>query len=131
MTQRWRGKMIAGRMSIIHRSSTAAVALAAALLMSLSVVQAVDDSKYPGLNGRWVRVGGPNWVQPADLPQFHPIYDPRSYLTPPPGLLTPEYQPIYDSSQPHQPPDAPDAMPSTSCIPQTTLTLLHPSTSLP
>ena len=29
-----------------------------------------------------------------DVPQFHPLYDPRAYLSPPPSLLTPEYQAI-------------------------------------
>jgi hypothetical protein len=100
------------------RRSFAAVPLAAALLLAYSAVHAADESKYPDLNGRWVRVGGPNWVQPADLPQFHPAYDPRSYLPPPPGLLTPEYQAIYDANRADQAAGGVGDVPSTFCIPQ-------------
>jgi hypothetical protein len=100
------------------RRSFAAVPLAAALLLAYSAVHAADESKYPDLNGRWVRVGGPNWVQPADLPQFHPVYDPRSYLPPPPGLLTPEYQAIYDANRADQAAGGVGDVPSTFCIPQ-------------
>lgn len=75
---------------MLYRSSIAVVVLATALLMAHSAAPAAGESKYPDLNGRWVRVGSPNWVQPADTPQFHPTYDPRIYLPAPPGLLTPE-----------------------------------------
>jgi len=103
---------------MLYRSSLAAMALAAALSMAPSAAGAADESKYPDLNGRWVRVGGPNWVQPADLPQFHPIYDPRAYLPPPPGLLTPEYQAIYDANRADQAAGGVGDVPSTFCIPQ-------------
>jgi len=103
---------------MLDRRSIAAVPLAAALLLAHSAVQAADEFKYPDLNGRWVRVGGPNWVQPADLPQFHPVYDPRSYLPPPPGLLTPEYQAIYDANRADQAAGGVGDVPSTFCIPQ-------------
>jgi hypothetical protein len=103
---------------MLYRSSIATIALAVALSMAQSAARAADESKYPDLNGRWVRVGGPNWVQPADLPQFHPVYDPRSYLPPPSGLLTPEYQAIYDANRADQAAGGVGDVPSTFCIPQ-------------
>jgi hypothetical protein len=103
---------------MLYRSSVAIIALAVALSMAQSAARAADESKYPDLNGRWVRVGGPNWVQPADLPQFHPTYDPRSYLPPPPGLLTPEYQAIYDANRADLAAGGVGDVPSTFCIPQ-------------
>jgi hypothetical protein len=102
---------------MLYRSSIAAIALAT-LLSAQFPAKAAEESKYPDLNGRWARVGGPNWVQPSDLPQFHPIYDPRSYLPPPPGLLTPEYQAIYDANRAEQAGGGVGDVPSTFCIPQ-------------
>jgi len=103
---------------MLYRSSIATSALAVTLLIAQFPANAADESKYPDLNGRWARVGGPNWVQPADLPQFHPVYDPRSYLPPPPGLLTPEYQAIYDANRAEQAGGGVGDVPSTFCIPQ-------------
>jgi hypothetical protein len=101
-----------------YRSPIGAIAFAAALLMAHCAAQAVEASKYPDLKGQWVRVGGPNWVQPAGVPQFHPTYDPRAYLSPPPGLLTPEYQAIYDANRADQAAGGVGDVPSTFCIPQ-------------
>src|ERR1700686_5370943 len=102
---------------MLDRSSIVAAALAA-LLMAHSAAQAADESTYPDLNGQWARVGGPNWIQPSDTPQFHPVYDPRAYLSPPPGLLTPEYQAIYDANRADQAAGGVGDVPSTFCIPQ-------------
>jgi len=103
---------------MLNRSSIVATALAAALLMAHSAARAFDESKYPDLNGQWVRVGSPNWVQPAGAPQYTPNYDPRSYPPPPPGLLTPEYQAIYDANRADQAAGGVGDMPSTFCVPQ-------------
>ena len=103
---------------MLDRSSFAAAALAIALLTAHSAVRAADESKYPELNGRWVRVGSPNWVQPAGTLQFQPTYDPRIYLPAPPGLLTPEYQAIYDANRADQAAGGTGDVPSTFCIPQ-------------
>jgi hypothetical protein len=103
---------------MLYRASIAAVALAAALLTPHSVAQALDESKYPDLKGQWVRVGGPNWIQPTSVPQFNPTYDPRAYLSPPPGLLTPEYQAIYEANRADQAAGGVGDVPSTFCIPQ-------------
>jgi hypothetical protein len=69
-------------------------------------------------SGRWVRVGGPNWVQPADVAQFFPLYDPRQYLPPPPGLLTSQYQAIFEANRADQAAGGVGDVPSTFCIPQ-------------
>jgi hypothetical protein len=103
---------------MLYRSSIGALVSAAALLMAHPAARAADDSKYPDLNGRWVRVGSPNWLQPAGTPEFHPIYDPRIYLPAPPGLLTPEYQAIYDANRADQAAGGTGDVPSTFCIPQ-------------
>jgi hypothetical protein len=105
-------------MRMLDRSSIAAVALAAALVTAHGAAQAADDSKYPDLRGQWARLGGPNWIQPSDTPLFHPVYDPRAYLSPPPGLLTPEYQAIYDANRADQAAGGVGDVPSTFCIPQ-------------
>jgi hypothetical protein len=104
---------------MLDRSSIAAVVLAAALSMAHSAAQAFDESKYPDLNGQWVRVGSPNWVQPPNTPEYTPNYNVRP--TPPPapaGLLTPEYQAIYDANRADQAAGGVGDVPSTFCIPQ-------------
>jgi hypothetical protein len=103
---------------MLYPGSIAAVALAAALLLPHSVAQAFDESRYPDLNGQWVRVGSPNWVAPPALPQYSPSYDPRAYPSPPPGLLTPEYQAIYDANRADQAAGGVGDVPSTFCVPQ-------------
>ena len=107
-----------GRTLVLHRSSIGTVALAAAVLMAHSAAWAFDESKYPDLKGQWARVGSPNWVQPAGTPEFKPTYDPRSYQSPPPGLLTPQYQAIYDANRADQAAGGVGDVPSTFCIPQ-------------
>jgi hypothetical protein len=46
----------AGRTIMLYRSSTAAFALAAALMGAMGGAKAVDDSKYPNWKGQWSRV---------------------------------------------------------------------------
>jgi hypothetical protein len=103
---------------MLDRSSIAAGALAATLAMTATAAQAFEDSKYPDLKGQWARVGGPNWVQPSDLPAYSPNYDPRLYPPPPPGLLTPEYQKVFDANRAEQAAGGVGDVPSTFCIPQ-------------
>jgi hypothetical protein len=95
----------------------AAAALAVALLPG-PLARAFDESKYPDFKGRWVRVGSPNWVQPASDPQFKPTYDPRMYLPSPPGLLTPQYQAMFDANRADLAAGGVGDVPSTFCIPQ-------------
>src|SRR5262245_60040763 len=80
-------KSITGRTTVMQRSSVAAAALAAALCLTAAGAQAWDDTKYPDVNGQWVRA------------------HPRSQWDPskPRGLgqqapLTPEYQAIFEAS---------------------------------
>jgi hypothetical protein len=113
-----RGAPFSGRTVMLYRSSIAAVALAAALFAAHSAARALDETTYPDLKGRWVRVGSPNWVQPAGTPEFHPIYDPRLYPPAPSGLLTPEYQAIYDANRADLAAGGVGDVPSTFCIPQ-------------
>jgi hypothetical protein len=87
-------------------------------LLPHSAARAFDESRYPDLNGQWIRVGSPNWVAPPALPQYSPNYDPRAYPLPPPGLLTPEYQAIYDANRADQAAGGVGDVPSTFCVPQ-------------
>ena len=42
-----------------ERNSIGVIALAAALLMTVTVARAFDDTKYPDLKGQWRAIGGP------------------------------------------------------------------------
>ena len=86
---------------MLYRSSTCAVALAAALLATPSVAQVVDFGKYPDFKGQWVRTGNPNnW---------------RELAGPPP--LTPEYKKIFDDITADLKAGGPGNWPSTFCTP--------------
>jgi hypothetical protein len=69
---------------MLYRKTIGALALASALVMTIGVAQAFDDSKYPDWNGQWRRPPGVNnqWDQGK----------PRLKEEAP---LTPEYQAIY------------------------------------
>ena len=70
-----------------YRSSIAATALAATLLMSVTVARAHDETKYPDLRGQWTAIGGSvKYVpdKPRGLGQEAP--------------LTPEYQAIFEAN---------------------------------
>jgi hypothetical protein len=72
---------------MLCRSSIAATALAATLLMSVADAQALDDAKYPDLRGQWTAIGGSvKFVpdKPRGLGQEAP--------------LTPEYQAIFEAN---------------------------------
>ena len=104
---------------MLERSAIAAAALAAILAAAPSMsARAFDESLYPDLKGQWVRMGSPNWVAPSDLPAYSPNYDPRAYMPAPPGLLTPEYQKIFEANQADQAAGGVGDVPSTFCIPQ-------------
>ena len=72
---------------MLQRTLSGAVALAATLCLTIAVAQAWDDTKYPDINGQWVRA------------------HPRSQWDPskPRGLgqqapLSPEYQAIFEAN---------------------------------
>jgi hypothetical protein len=75
---------------MFYRSLVGAIALIAALCVTIVHGQALDDAKYPDLKGQWVRAEGARGVG---------RYDP----TKPPGRLqeaplTAEYQAIYEAN---------------------------------
>src|SRR5262249_59056158 len=72
---------------MLDRSSIAAIVLAAALLTTIAPAQAFDESRYPDLNGQWIRAHprsqwDPN--KPRGLQQQAP--------------LTAEYQAIFEAN---------------------------------
>ncbi len=73
---------------MLHRSSIAAMALAAALGAAIADAQAWDDTRYPDLKGQWVR-GYPGLAR----------FDPAKGLGPrQEAPLTAEYQAIYQAN---------------------------------
>src|SRR5262249_7145249 len=85
-----------GRLIVLYRSSTAALALAAAMTAAVSA-QAADDAKYPSWKGQWAQiltpgVGGQN-VR----------FDPTRAFGPAQGApLNPEYQKVHQASMADQ-----------------------------
>jgi hypothetical protein len=71
---------------MLDRSSICAIALTAALGMTIARAQAFDEAKYPDLSGQWHRVGGTQWDpgKPGSRGQQAP--------------LTAEYQAIFEKS---------------------------------
>jgi hypothetical protein len=71
---------------MLDRSSIGAIALLAALGMTIAGAQAFDEAKYPDLSGQWHRVGGTQWdpSKPRSLGQQAP--------------LTAEYQAVFEKS---------------------------------
>ena len=73
---------------VMFRSTVGALALGAALTMTIAPVIAFDESKYPEFNGQWRRAPGAGigWdeTKPRGLEQKPP--------------LTPEYQAIWEAS---------------------------------
>src|SRR5260370_22841634 len=73
---------------MLHRSSIAALALAAALGATIADARAWDDTRYPDLKGQWVR-GYPGLAR----------FDPAKGLGPrQEAPLTAEYQAIYQAN---------------------------------
>lgn len=73
---------------MLHRSSIAAMALAAALGATIASAQAWDDARYPDLKGEWVR-GYPGLAR----------FDPAKGLGPrQEAPLTAEYQALYQAN---------------------------------
>src|SRR5437867_2993745 len=82
------------------RSLINAIAVAAALTMTLTGVSAFDESKYPDMKGQWNRVGIPNWTPAGAAP------------------LTPEYQAVYNANRADMANGGPGDVPSWYCLPQ-------------
>jgi len=90
-----------------YQSLIGAIALATALLMTNSDVQAFDEAHYPNLKGQWRR------VEPGNPVRFDP--------TRPPGLgqqapLTAEYQALFEAGLADMAAGGPGLDPSYVCI---------------
>jgi len=92
---------------MLDRSSIGAIALAAALLLSMHEVRAQEAAKFPDLSGQWKRpVGvGIQWDQTKPLGRAQ---------QPP---LTPEYQAVFEASLQDQAAGGQGNDPRYSCIP--------------
>jgi hypothetical protein len=65
---------------VLYRSSITTVAQATAMLMTIAVAQAFDESEYPDLKGQWDRAAGTGGWDPKAAP------------------LTPEYRAIFEAN---------------------------------
>jgi hypothetical protein len=85
------GPMI-GRSVTHYRSSTGAIALAAALAMTIAGARAFDDALYPDLRGQWTRAPVPGGGGQPSFDPSKPLG--RGQQAP----LTPEYQAIFEAN---------------------------------
>jgi hypothetical protein len=91
---------------MLYRKTIGALALTSALLMTIGVAQAFDDSKYPDWNGQWRRPPGVNNQ-----------WDPSKPRLKEEAPLTPEYQAIYDANLKDQEAGGMGTDPTYTCIP--------------
>jgi hypothetical protein len=91
---------------MLYRKTIGALALTSALLMTLGVAQAFDDSKYPDWNGQWRRPPGVNNQ-----------WDPSKPRLKQEAPLTPEYQAIYEANLRDQEAGGMGTDPTYTCIP--------------
>src|SRR5215510_7675475 len=99
-----------GRMIMSHRSSTTAFALAAALMLTMGVAPAADDSKYPNWKGQWSRF---NTNHEGQAVKFDPTKPSGPGQQAP---LTPEYQKILADSMADQAEGGIGNYPTARCI---------------
>ena len=98
---------------MVYRKSFCAIALSAALTMTISGVKAADDAKYPNWKGQWSRevmrgVGSAN----------NPGFDPTKPFGLAQGIpFTPEYQAIAEASIADQAAGGYGNFPSLFCLP--------------
>ena len=83
-----------------------AIALTAAMLLTVAVAQAFDESKYPDLSGQWKR--------PAGISNQYDTSKPRTAEEAP---LTPEYQKIFEANLKDQAEGGQGTDPTYTCIP--------------
>jgi hypothetical protein len=99
-------------MIMLHRSSTGALALAAALLMTLGGAKAAEDPKYPNLKGQWIAIVTPG----LEGRQFK--FDPtKSRGLAQQAPLTPEYQKVLADSMAEQAKGGLGNYPTARCLP--------------
>jgi hypothetical protein len=85
---------------MLYRCTTAAIALALALLTAIPAARAFDESKYPDLKGKWERDRAPRWVPAGET-----------------APLTAEYQAIFDANLADQALGGHGTEPSFACLP--------------
>jgi hypothetical protein len=95
-----------------HPSSIGALALVAALSMTLGGAQAFDETKYPNLKGQWLRARGPAGV--TGQGPFDPV---KSWGRAQQAPLTPEYQAMLEASLADQAAGGPGYWPGVRCLP--------------
>src|SRR5258708_18785891 len=94
-----------------HGNAIVAVALAAVFCRANVGAQAFEDSKYPNLQGQWIRAVTPGT---ADEPRFDPGKPPGRGQQPP---LTPAYQAIFEANLREREAGVPGTWPGPSCLP--------------
>ena len=92
--------------SLLCKSTISALALAAALMMTVAGARAFDDAKYPDFNGQWKR--------PPGVSNQYDISKPRTAEEAP---LTPEYQAIFEANLKDQAAGGQGTDPTYTCIP--------------
>jgi hypothetical protein len=86
---------------MLDRSSIGAIALATALMATITGAQAFDETKYPDFKGQWSRTSAPRWLAPGRK-----------------APLTPEYQAVFDANTKDIKEGGPGDWPSSWCVPQ-------------
>jgi hypothetical protein len=89
-----------------HPNSICAIALTAAMLVTIAGAQAFDDSKYPDFNDQWKR--------PPGVSNQYDTSKPRTAEEAP---LTPEYQKIFEANLKDQAEGGQGTDPTYTCIP--------------
>ena len=78
---------------MVFRSSIGAIALMAALLITVGGARAFDDAQYPNLKGQWLRAR-----PPAGVTGQGPFDPDKSWGLAQQAPLTPEYQTRFEAS---------------------------------
>ena len=86
---------------MLHRSSIAALVVAAALLTTIADAQGPSRSRYPNLGGQWNRISPNRWES-------------ATHIAP----LTPEYKAVYEANLARQAVGRQSDLRSWACIPQ-------------
>jgi hypothetical protein len=97
---------------MLNRSSTEALALGAALMMTSGGVKAAGDAKYPDWRGQWAQILTPGLE--GQMVKFDPTKPwGRGQQAP----LTPEYQKVHEDSMADQAKGGLGNYPTAHCLP--------------
>src|SRR6266481_2680189 len=102
-----------GEVMMLHRSSTGALVLIAALMMTLPTgrAQTADDAKYPNWKGQWITV---NHRLGGQVIKFDPN---KAWGPAQQAPLTPEYQKVLEESMADQAKGGLGNYPTARCLP--------------